>query len=194
MSKKSEELRAKEEIIARLSQELAKLFDSIDVEAVDKLTEAYHIEEPYKYSKPHKQILDQALKFNYEKEYAKALALFLELAEHGSDIGAEYAAYYFSEGKGTRKSLKKAYDMYLQGMNNGSIYCRYHVAYCLFYGKGTRANPKEGVNKLEEVAFLGIEDAIWDLIDIYSKGIFVEKDDDVVDFWLEKVEPVIGVA
>ena len=194
MSRKSDELRIREEAIEKLSQELSKLVEALNGEMISQVAEAYHIEEPYKYSKPHKQILDQALKFNYEKEYAKALALFLELAEHGSDIGAEYAAFYYAEGRGTRKSQKKAYEMYVRGMNNGSLYCRYHVAYCQFFGKGTRANHKEGIYKLEEAAFLGIEDAIWDLIDIYSKGLFVEKDNDVVDFWLEKVEPVIGEA
>ena len=194
MSKKSDELKVKEEAIEKLSQELSKILDAFNSEMITKISETYHIEEPFKYSKPHKQILDQALKFNYEHKYAKALDLFLELAEHGSDIGAEYAAFYYWEGRGTRKSQKKAYEMYVRGMNNGSLYCRYHVAYCLFFGKGIKADHKEGLDRLEEAAFLGIEDAIWDLIDIYSKGLYVEKDDDVVDFWMEKVEPIIGEA
>ena len=79
-------------------------------------------------------------------------------------------------------------------MKNGSLYCQYRVAYCLFYGKGTSPRRKEGLFKLEEVALIGVEDAIWNLIDIYTKGIYVEKDDDVVDFWSRKVEYEIGVA
>ena len=194
MSKKSQELATRESAIEHLSKELAKVFNEFDDEMLDNLKEIYKVEEPYKFSKPHQQILEQAIKFHNEHKYAKALELFLELVEHGSDIGAEYAASYYWEGKGTRKSQKKAYEMYVKGMKNGSLYCQYRVAYCLFYGKGTSPRRKEGLFKLEEVALIGVEDAIWNLIDIYTKGIYVEKDDDVVDFWSRKVEYEIGVA
>ena len=194
MSKKSLELIARENAIKEISKELEKVFDSFDVETVDKLKEAYHIEELYKYSKPHQQILEQALKFHEEHKYSKALELFLELASHGSDVGAEYASLYYWEGKGTPKSQKKAYEMYVIGAKSGSIYCRYREGFCLFFGKGTSVNRKNGLLKLEEAAFLGVEEAIWTLIDIYSKGTYVKKDDDVVDFWTKKVEYEIGIA
>ena len=64
----------------------------------------------------------------------------------------------------------------------------------MFFGKGTSVNRKNGLLKLEEAAFLGVEEAIWTLIDIYSKGTYVKKDDDVVDFWTKKVEYEIGIA
>ena len=194
MSKKSEQLIAREEALKTLSNELGKLFDSLDKSTLETLTDVYELPTQYRYTKAHQQVLEQALKFHQNKEYAKALPLFLELAEHDSPQGAEFAGRYYSEGKGTRKSQKKAFEMFVLGKKAGSLYCDYQVAYRLFYGKGIKAQRIRGMMELEECAFLGIEEAIWDLIEIYSQGIYVEKDLDVVDFWSAKVEGEIGNA
>ena len=181
MSKKLEELIAKDEALQIVEKELSPLLKSIKLDVPTT-------------SKAHEQILQQALKFDYDKKYQEALPLFLELAEHHVAAGAEYAAKYYFEGLGIDKNYFEAYKMYQLGQKSGSLYCRFRIGYCLFFGLGIQKDEIKGLAIIEETAFMRLDDAIWFLVDLYTDGIYAPMDLEVADFWRAKVDFEIGDA
>ena len=181
MSKKLEELLIKEKALEIVENELTPLLKDL-------------VKDAPAHSKPHEQILEQAFRFHNLGQYQEALPLFIELAEHGSDIGAEYAAQYYFEGKGVEQSYEKAAQFYLVGQKNGSLYSRFRVGYLMLYGLGLTQNIEKGLTIIEETAFMRIDEAVWCLVDLYQEGKYVEKDLEVADFWRSKVEYNIGKA
>ena len=189
MSKKTDEYRIREKALHDVEEGLKNIFETIDIDTKD-----FDVELAKKYVSAHDQILKQALKFDENKEYEKALPLFIELAEHYSSQGAYCAAQYYEYGKGVEVSLKQAFEMYKKAMENGSIHARYIVGYYELIGKGTIQNIKSAIINLEAAAFFGDEDAIYLLIDLYDEGRYVEQDFDASDYWREKIGVSVASA
>ena len=193
MSKKLDEYLRREQASELLKSELQKVFSSIDL---SKLKDEAITQEqiPFEFSSAHSQILTQALEFEKEGKFKDALTLFNELAEHNSRIGLEKAGEYYLFAKGTSRDENKAYQYFLKGKKAGSPKSHYYVGYCKFNGIGTLKDPNAGLLDIENAAFLDSTEAMEYLVEIFEKGIFVEQDFEVGNFWREKLGEDVGSA
>lgn len=189
MNKKIEEYLKKEEEI--------KEFETSIIEAIDEFFSGLTFEEKNmilkngkKRSTPYRQISTQAYEFHTKKEYEKALPLFIELSEHGNPFACYLAGDYFYKGLGTDFSYEEAYKYFSLGIKYGSNECRYRSGYMLFFGEGTTQDIDKGLEMMEDAAFFGSYDAINSLIEIYEKGIYVDADIEVGDYWRSKIEDI----
>ena len=193
MNKKIEEYIKKEESIKEFENSIYKAVDNffagLSEEEKNKIFSSKSFD-----SKPQKQISAQAYEFHRNKEYEKALPLFIELAEHADPFACYIVGDYFYHGYGINFSYEEAYKYYGLGMKYGSNDCRYKCGYMLFYGEGVAQDVVKGLETIEDAAFFGSEEAINTLIEIYENGIFVDADYEVADYWRSKSELEIGDA
>ena len=189
MNKKIDEYLKKESAIKEFENSVIKAID--DFFAGLSTEEKNHILGKDKNnSKPQLQISSQAYEFHKNKEYEKALPLFIELAEHGDPFACKMVGDYFYYGYASDVSLEEAYRYYSLGQKYGSNECRFKVGYMLFYGEGTSQDIIKGLDTLEDAAFFGSSDAVKCLVEIYENGIFVDADYEVSDYWRGKIEEI----
>ena len=190
MNKKIEEYIAKEEAVNKIKNEIGKIIDGFfkSLSQIDK--EKLFDESIPSNSKPIMQIMSQAYKFHSNEEYEKALPLFIEVSSYGNGEACYMVGNYYYNGLGVEMSYEKAFEYYELGAKYGHNDSRYRVGYMSFFGEGTPMNVDKGLEEMENAAFLGSEDAIYMLSEIYEKGICVERDDEVADYWKSKIDGV----
>ena len=189
MNKKIEEYLKKEEQIREFEQSIIKAIDEFFAGLTEEEKNMI-VSNPKLKSKPQKQISLQAFEFHKKKEYQKALPLFIELAEHGNPFACYFVGEYFYHGLGVSFSYEEAYKYYELGVKYGSNECRYKSGYMLFYGEGITQDIVKGLEMIEDAAFFGSYDAVICLIEIYEKGIYIDADYEVSDYWRSKVEEI----
>ena len=147
MSKKLEELLIKEKALEIVENELTPLLKDL-------------IKDAPAHSKPHEQILEQAFRFHNLGQYQEALPLFIELAEDGSDIGAEYAAQYYFEGKGVEEDLPAAVKWYLKAAEQDKAEAQCMLGTCYSNGEGVTQDLSEAANWYLKAAEQGNAEAL----------------------------------
>lgn len=118
-----------------------------------------------------------------DKDYDKAVRLFVDGMQRGCPLGAEWLAYAYKYGRGVPKDEDKAKEIFmacedaLEAMcASGSVDAQYAYGFDLLYGNFRSADEKKALYWLQKAMDAGHISAGVQIAKIYLNGWGVEKD------------------
>lgn len=126
------------------------------------------------------------------EDYGKALDMFLEMVESGSNGKAgRYVALMYENGRGVGVDYEKVPQYFQIAAENGDITSQYYTGRCYEYGVGVDVDYAKAMEWYELGASceesLGA-DSMRGIARLYEEGKGVEQNQELADEWYEKAE------
>jgi len=122
------------------------------------------------------KLFSEALDYFEQKNYAKAIYIFTELAEMGLPKAMYYLGICYYHGYGTGTNLETAAHWYEKAANLGHAKAQFNIAMCYIHGRGVNQNEPKAVDWLAKATEQGDVQAICNLANCYFHAIGVAQD------------------
>lgn len=116
-------------------------------------------------------------------DYATALSIFKDLAEHDYEPAQSDLASMYADGVGVPKDDKQAVFWWRKAGKNGNAKAVYNMALMYSDGKGVAKDDLEAAYWYRKAAYYGYAEAQYNLGIMYALGTGVPKDDKLAAFW-----------
>jgi hypothetical protein len=116
-------------------------------------------------------------------DYAKALSIFKDLADHDYEPAQSDLASMYADGIGVPKDEQQAIYWWRKAGKNGDAKAVYNMALMYSDGKGVAKDDKEAAFWYRKAAYYGYAEAQYNLGVLYALGSGVPKDDKQAAFW-----------
>ncbi len=90
-----------------------------------------------------------------ERDYDKALELFLVAAKQGSPLAEARIAYMYQTGTGVTQDYSEAFKWNLKAAKNGELQAQYNLALMYKDGLGTEKSDTDAFKWLNRTGFVG---------------------------------------
>jgi len=122
------------------------------------------------------QIFSDALDYFEQKNYVKAVYLFMKAAEQGHSKAMYNLGICYYDGHGVNQDQAESARWYEKAAMLGHAMAQFNIAMCYIHGRGVNQNEAKAVEWLLKSAEQGEVPAICNLGNCYYHGIGVEQD------------------
>jgi TPR repeat protein len=129
--------------------------------------------------------LEDGMAAYHEKEYAKAMELWLPLAERGNPTAQLQVAVLFAEGKGVEQSDTNAAAWFERAAQRGNAQAQYNLGVSYAEGLGVKQDDAQAVKWLRRAADQGMPYAQLNLGFLYASNRVTPPDNIEAVKWLE---------
>lgn len=132
-------------------------------------------------------LYEEGVKYEGEKNYAKALEYYKKSAEEGHSKAQAQVGYYYSKGLGMKSADKdEAVRWYRKAADQGNKIAQYNLGLCYEYGTGVSKDFKEAFKLFKKSADQGCADAMTEIGYFIGKGLVGQADDVEALKWYRK--------
>lgn len=129
---------------------------------------------------------EKGVKLFEQKNYPKAMSLFLQSANAHNVKAMVYLGYMYENGYGVKQDKNKGIEWYSKAADRGYDIAQHNIANMYYQGNGVERNYKRALEWFKKAAEQGLPESQFYIGEMFENGYGVEKDISQAFIWYKK--------